>query len=60
MLKTTGLSIVSASRVDDNEVVSGGGGAGAENDGSIVKWKVGSITSDNWFNSQRGSYESSR
>ena len=35
MLKTTGSSVVSASRVDDDEVVGGGGGAGAESGGSI-------------------------
>ena len=41
MLKTTGSSVASASRVDDNEVVGGDGGAGAG--GSVVERKVGSI-----------------
>ena len=36
MLKTTGSSIASASRVDDNEVV-GGGGAGAESGESVCQ-----------------------
>ena len=40
MLKTTGLSVVSAFRVDDNEV---GDGGGAESGGSLVEQKVGSI-----------------
>ena len=44
MLKTTGSSVASASRVDDDEV-GGGGGAGAESGGSIVERKVGSIVS---------------
>ena len=39
MLKTTGLSVASAFKVDDNEVV----GSGARAGGSIVKQKVGSI-----------------
>ena len=37
MLKTTGLSIVSTFRVDDNEVVDGGNGARAESGGSIYQ-----------------------
>ena len=41
MLKTTGSSIASAFRVDDNEIVGGGGGVGAG--GNVVKQKVGSI-----------------
>ena len=41
MLKRTGLSIVSAFRVDDNKVVGGSGGAGAGK--SIVEQKVSSI-----------------
>ena len=36
MLKTTGSSVTTASRVDNNEVV-GGGGAGAESGGSICQ-----------------------
>ena len=36
MLKIMGLSIASTSRVDDNEIV-GGGGAGAENGGNICQ-----------------------
>ena len=36
MLKTTGSSIASAPRVDDDEVV-GGGSAGAKSDKNIVK-----------------------
>ena len=35
MLKTTGSSVPSASRVDDNEIVGGGGGAGTESGGSV-------------------------
>ena len=34
MLRTIGSSVASASRVDDNEVV-GGGGAGAKSGGSV-------------------------
>ena len=41
MLKTTRSSVVSAFRVDDNEV--SGSDAGAESGGSIVKQKVGLI-----------------
>ena len=41
MLKTTGLSVVSAFRVDDDEIDSGASGARAGR--SIVKQKVGSI-----------------
>ena len=41
MLKTTGLSVASAFRVDDNGVVGGGGGTGAGR--SVVEQKVGSI-----------------
>ena len=37
MLKTTGSSIASAFRIDDNEVVGGGDGAGAESGGSICQ-----------------------
>ena len=37
MLKTTGSSIASAFRVDDDEVV-GGGGAGADGCGSVCQW----------------------
>ena len=37
MLKTTGSSIVSAFRVDDDEVVDSGNGVGAESVGSVVK-----------------------
>ena len=59
MLKTTGSSIVSAFRVDDNEVVGSGGGAGAENGGSIVEQKVDSITSNNWLDSRGRSYKKS-
>ena len=40
-MKTTGSSIASAFRVDDSKV--GGGGAGAESGGSVVKQKLGSI-----------------
>ena len=43
MLKTTGSSVVSASKVDIDEVV-GGDDAGAKSGESIVKRKVGSIT----------------
>ena len=43
MLKTTGSSVASAFRVNDDEVV-GGGDARAKSDGSIVEQKVGSIT----------------
>ena len=43
MLKTTGSSVASAFRVDDDEVVGGGDGAGAECGGSIIERKVGSI-----------------
>ena len=43
MLKTTGSSIASAFRVDHDEVVGGGDSAGAENGGSVVERKVGSI-----------------
>ena len=42
MLKTIESSVVSAFRVDDDEVVGGVGDAGAG--GSIVERKVGSIT----------------
>ena len=42
MLKTTGSSVASASRVDDDEVV-GDGGAGAKSGGSVVERKVDSI-----------------
>ena len=38
MLKTTGSSIASAFRVDDNEVVSGGDGARAKSGGSVYQW----------------------
>ena len=41
MLKTTGLFVISAFRVDDDEVIGGIDGAGAG--GNIVKRKVGSI-----------------
>ena len=41
MLKTTGSSVASAFRVDDNGIVGGGGGAGA--DGSVIEQKVDSI-----------------
>ena len=58
MLKIIGSSVTSAFRVDDDEVVNSNGGAGAENGESIVKRKVDSITSNNWLNSQRGSYKS--
>ena len=37
MLKTTRSSVASAFRVDDDEVVGSGGGAGAESDGSSNK-----------------------
>ena len=37
MLKTTGSSVVSAFRVDDDEFVGGGDGAGAESGGSICQ-----------------------
>ena len=43
MLKTTGSSVASAFRVDDDEVVGSGDGAGAESGGSVVKQKVGLI-----------------
>ena len=43
ILKTTGSSVTSASRVDDDGVIGSGGGAGAESNGSVVEWKVGSI-----------------
>ena len=43
MLKTTGSSVASAFRVDDNKVVGGGDGAGAESGGSVIKQKVGLI-----------------
>ena len=42
MLKTTGLFIASAFGVNDDEVVGGGDGAGAES-GSVVERKVGLI-----------------
>ena len=41
MLKTTGSSVASAFRVDNNEVVAGDSGAGAGR--SVIKQKVGSI-----------------
>ena len=41
MLKTTGSSVTSAFRIDDNEIISGGCSARA--DGSVVKQKVCSI-----------------
>ena len=47
MFKTTGSSVASAFRVDDDEIVGGGGYAGAENGGSIIEQKVSSIISDN-------------
>ena len=37
MLKTTGSSVASAFRVDDDEVVGGGDGAEAESDGSVCQ-----------------------
>ena len=43
MLKTNELSIASASRIDDDEVVGSNGGAGAESGGSVVKQKLSSI-----------------
>ena len=42
MLKTIGLSIASASRVNGNEIIDGGG-AGAESGRSVIKQKVDSI-----------------
>ena len=42
ILKKTGSSLALAFRVDDNEVV-GGGGTRAESGGNVVKQKVGSI-----------------
>ena len=60
MSKTTGSSVASASRVDDDEVVGDDGGAGAENGGSIVEQKVSSITSDNWLDSRGDSYKGPR
>ena len=43
MLKTTGSSVVSAFRVDDDEIVGGGGVAWAESGENVLKQKVGSI-----------------
>ena len=43
MLKTTGSSVASAFGVDDNEVVGGGDGVGAESGRSVVERKVGLI-----------------
>ena len=43
MLKTTGSSVASAFRDDDNEVVGGSSAAGAESGESVLKQKVGSI-----------------
>ena len=43
MLKTTGSSVASAFRIDDDKVVGGGDGVGAESGGSIVERKVGLI-----------------
>ena len=60
MLKITESFVASAFRVDDNEVIVGSGGAGAENGGSIVERKVYSITLDNWLDSRGGSYENFR
>ena len=60
MLKITGSSVASAFRVDDDEVVGGNSGAGAENGESIIKQKVDSITSDNWLDSRGGFYKSPR
>ena len=46
MLKTTGSSVASAFRVDNDKVVGGGDGAGAECGGSVIEQKVGSIVSN--------------
>ena len=35
MLKTTKSSVVSVFRVDDNEIIGGGGGTGAESGGNF-------------------------
>ena len=43
ILKTTGLSVASASRIDDDEIVGSSGGAKAETSGNAVKQKLGSI-----------------
>ena len=43
MLKTIGSSVALAFRVDDDEVVGGGDGAGAESGESVVEQKVGLI-----------------
>ena len=43
MLKTTRLSVASAFRVDENEIVSSGGGAGAESGRSLIKQKLSPI-----------------
>ena len=40
MLKTTGLSVASAFRVYDDEIVGGGDSAGGESGGSVVERKV--------------------
>ena len=43
IFKTTGLSVASAFRVDDDELVGGDDSAGAESGGSVVERKVGLI-----------------
>ena len=48
MLKTTGSSVASAFRFDNNEIVGDGGAAGAESGKSILKQKVGSIVLSTW------------
>ena len=62
MLKTTGSSVASAFRVDDNEVVGGGDGARAESGGSDVKQKVGSIVRNHpeYLEDEKGVYPSFR
>ena len=48
ILKRFGSSVISAFRVDDDEVVGGSGDAGAKNGGNIVEQKVGSIVQSIW------------
>ena len=43
ILKTTESSVILAFRVDDNEIVGGADGTGAESGGSILEQKVGLI-----------------
>ena len=56
-MKITESSVTSAFRVDDDEVVVGGG-AGAEHGRGMVERKVDSIASDNWLDSRGGSHNS--